>query len=371
MEPYHRKTADISGGVDRFFKRAFSAIDVRGPELDIKDIARRPLMVVCTHRSHVDYFLAGWVLYFRGVTQMRFAAGSNLTRLPFVGPRFTGLGAFTVERETAFKRSYVKNLCDQVVTMMENRDTVVLFPEGGRSYSGSMLEIKSGILGAAVLLQARRPQENVYIMPMAISYEQPPDAPWFGILLAGKRLRRRTNGFLSRLVGSVLYFGADILAFAPFVAAPKTGRRYGSVYIDYDAPRPVRTLIDVTAAASSEGHDEFFRFRASMQELGRAMGGRLSSLFRILPLHVLAALVSRQGALTSQQAAALVPQLLERLGREDRNCTALERCSPAEIIEQGKQQLLRLGAIAVRNGGLVCRRRLLLDYCAAAAADAV
>jgi glycerol-3-phosphate O-acyltransferase len=365
MESPHQTATRIAGDVDRFFRHAFTAIHVEGPQLDAEKVQRYPHMIVSTHRSHVDYFLAGWVLYFRGFKHMRFAAGSNLTGLPYIGPRFRALGAFTVEREIAFERNYVKNLCNRVIAMMENREAVILFPEGGRSYSGAMLEIKSGILGAAVLLQARRPGEDVYLIPTAISYECPPDAPWFEMLLKGKKLRKRTNSFLKRLLGNGYYFGADILAFAPFVTARRTGRQYGAVYVDYEIPRSVRSMVDIEANRAADVKDEFFSHRVSMQKLGALMQKRFLALYRLLPMHVVAALLTRNGPLSAAQTVALIPQTIETLRSQGRNLASLEQCTPSRIVEAGKEQLLRLKAIRVNGGVFFEKNGSLLRYCAA------
>jgi 1-acyl-sn-glycerol-3-phosphate acyltransferase len=363
--------ANISNKVGRFFRHTFTAITVDGPKLDPEEIQRHPHMVVSTHRSHVDYFLAGWYLYTCGFRQMRFAAGSNLTNIPKIGPLFRGLGAFTVKREMAFERNYVQNLCNQVIGMMENGEPVILFPEGGRSYSGAMLELKSGILGAAVLLQARHPEEDVYLIPNAISYEYPPDAPWFELLLRGKKLRKHNNNFFNRMIGSSWYYGADIFAFLPFVMARRTGRQYGAAYIDHDAPLSVRSIVDIESLRAKDVKDEFFSHRAAMQQVADVVRKRFLALFRLLPMHALAALVLRHGPLSSAQAVALVPDLLNEFRGRGKNCRSLAPLTPHDIVAKGKEQLLRLHAIQVSGGVLFERKGALLRYCAAPVFDGV
>ncbi|MGA2505875.1 MAG: 1-acyl-sn-glycerol-3-phosphate acyltransferase [Chitinispirillaceae bacterium] len=362
MQSYHQSVMDVSVGIDRFFKQTFTSVTAEGPPLDPQEIQRHPHMIVSTHRSHVDYFLAGHMLIFKGFKNLRFAAGGNLTRLPYIGPRFRGFGAFTVEREMAFERDYVKKLCNGVVSMMENREAVIVFPEGGRSYSGATLEVKTGILGAAVLLQARCPAEDVLLLPMAISYEYPPDVPWFNMLLAGKKLRKRTQPFLKRMLGTVFYFGADILAFAPFMTARSMGRKYGAVYIDYDAPVAVRSLVTMEPNNTSGSSDDFFIYRASMQQLAKTMRRRFLALFRLLPLHLLASIIGREMAITSAQAEKCVPELLASLRTAGRNLKSVEQRTPSEIIELGKQQLLRLKALTQNDGLLSVRKKAVLDY---------
>jgi 1-acyl-sn-glycerol-3-phosphate acyltransferase len=367
MRTYHEEVISVTNGIGRFFRKTFTEYVVEGPPLDGQEIQRHPHMLVCTHRSHTDYFLAGYSLIARNFKNLRFAAGSNLTRLPYIGLRFRAFGAFPVEREIAFDRGYVKKLCGRVVDMMDNREAVILFPEGGRSYSGSTLEVKTGILGAAVLLQARRPAEDVLLLPMAISYECPPDMPWFGLLLRGKNMRKRTRPFWKRIIGSLFYFGADILAFVPFLLAPRTGRTYGAVYVDHDAPVAVRSLITVRpdSGAGAGGKDDFYIHRDATQHLAKIMRRRLVSLYRILPQHLLAAIVRERAELPVKEAETLLPPLIDTLRAAGMNLKSVEGRAPAEIVGQGKKLLLRLKAISQRGDLLSVRKKRVIDYCAA------
>jgi hypothetical protein len=369
MQTYHEAVVNVADGIGRFFRKTFTAYVVEGPQLDAQEIQRHPHMLVCTHRSHTDYFLAGYTLIARDIRNLRFAAGSNLTRLPYVGPRFRAFGAFDVEREIAFERDYVKKLCYRVVDMMEKREAVMVFPEGGRSYSGATLEVKSGILGAAVLQQARRPAEDVLLLPMAISYEYPPDVPWFSMLLLGKSWRKRSQPFFKRLLGSIFYYGADILAFVPFLLAPRIGRTYGAVYLDHDAPVAVRSLVTLDPSAATAAKDEFFAHRDAMLRLAGIMRRRFIALFRILPQHLVASVVRERTAVSVKEIERLLPPLIAALRAAGRNLKSVEGRTPSELVEQARKPLLRLKAIAQKGDMLILRKKRIVDYCAAPVLD--
>ena len=371
MQSHHEAVTRVSNGIMGFFYRVFTSVNVEGPDLDAEMVQQHPHMIVSTHRSHIDYFLGGLTLFFKGFKHMRFAAGDNLTRLPYIGPRFKAFGAFSVSREIAFERNYVKNLSHRVVSMMEHKEAVIVFPEGGRSYSGSTLEVKNGILGAAVLLQAKMPQEDVLLLPMAVSYECPPDARYFGMLLAGKKFRKRTQPFLKRVLGNALYFGADILAFGPFILAPRFGRTYGAVFVDYEEPVSVRSLIDIEANKAQDAKDEFFAHRASMQRVAEVMHRRFMTLFRMLPQHLLAVVLREGGGpMTAAQAAEAMAPLVEKLQAAGANLKSITPLSPAAIVEAGTAGLLRLGAVKAKRGVLSVKKESILDYCAAPVRDA-
>lgn len=369
MRSPHQIVIDRSATINRFFNSVYTEININSPPVEPGVIQEHPLMVVCTHRSQVDYFLGGVVLYNKGFKHMRFAAGDNLTNLPFIGGIFKEFGAFTVERDIGFERNYIKKLCTRVIGMMEKKEAVIVFPEGGRSYSGSMLEIKSGILGAAVLLQAARPDEDVFLLPMAISYECPPDAPWFSLLLKGKKLRKKTQPFFKRVLGNICYFGADLCAFLPFITARKTGRSYGAVYIDFDTPVAIRTLVAIESNRIKDARDEFFAHRASMQNIATFIAGRFFALYRLLPMHLVAAVLSGGKALTAAEIEAAVPPLLEKLRADARNLASLAGRTPAKISEQGIRQLERLKVISRTNAGFTIKKQTLLEYCAAPVND--
>jgi len=207
---YHRRIASVKAAVNDFFDRNFTETRIDGPRLDAEELQKSPVMFVSTHRSHVDYFLAGISFFKMGFRNLRFAAGDNLTKLPYIGPRFLAFGAFAVARDGGFERNYVRNLCAQVVKMLEDGDAVLVFPEGGRSYTGAMLDIKGGILNAALMTQAANPNKDVYLLPAAISYECPPDVPFFPTLLKGRRCARSQATFSSGFWGACITSGRTL-----------------------------------------------------------------------------------------------------------------------------------------------------------------
>jgi hypothetical protein len=151
----------------------------------------------------------------------------------------------------------------------------------------------------------------------------------------------------------------------PFLAARRTGRTYGRAFLDYDAPVSVRSLIDAEAGAAPDDRGDFFKYRASMQRLAYIMHERFQALFRLLPQHLLAAIVREKNAVTPAEAEKFLPPLLETLRKAGRNLKSIEKCAPAEIVEQGQKNLLRLKALSRKNGILFVRKKVMLDYCSA------
>jgi hypothetical protein len=221
-----------------------------------------------------------------------------------------------------------------------------------------------------VLLQARLPAEDVLLVPMAVSYEYPPDVPWFSLLLRGKMLRKRAQPFFKRWLGSLFYFGADLLAFVPFLLAPRFGRTYGAVYIDHDAPLAVRSLVTLRQDAAPAGKDVFFIHRDAMLQLAKFMRRRFVALFRILPQHLVASVLRERAAVSVREAETLLPPVIDTLRAAGKNLKSVEKCTPAEIVEQAVRPLLRLKAIERKGDVLSVRKKHIIDYCAAPVLDA-
>lgn len=364
MKEHHNQVAEVSNGIKRFFNKAFSHARIEGPQIDAVEIQKSPVMIVSTHRSHVDYFFVGNNLFQMGFKNLRFAAGDNLTKLPYIGPRFRAFGAFTVSRDSAFERNYVRKLCAEVVNMLENRDAVLVFPEGGRSYSGSMLDIKGGVLNAALLSQASNLKRDVYLMPVAVSYDCPPDLPFFPLLLKGKQYRKKSNNFFTRILGSIYYFGADIIAFIPFFLTKYLPRSYGSIYMDYDAPIPVSSLVDLEANRLSKARDEFAAHRVSLDKVSEQLYNKFLSLYRILPIHVICAALKEHGSKPVDISAVEenTKNIKSSVCKAGKNCKTLNSLTDNQIIESGLDKLRKLKAVKISGGRITIRKPHIINY---------
>jgi 1-acyl-sn-glycerol-3-phosphate acyltransferase len=360
--------SQISRGLGRFLDSTFEGVHISAPAIDAAELARRPLLVACTHRSQTDYFLLGKALLTLGIQNLRFAAGENLTTLPWLGRRFRLFGAFSIRRDKILGRDYVRRLSEMVVKMMRNGDTVIVFPEGGRSYRGGMMEIRGGIIGSAVVTHYREPHRGTTVLPASISYERLPELPYFSALERGRTLRRASRGALSRFVGTLLYFGADAVAFTKFFFAHKFGMRYGRVYVDIGKPLPVSEMVDVKAEAIEGARDDFSACRTATQIVGLRLFDCFESLYRILPVHVLAHVIQEHGALPTADAAARCRDLVRRLAAANRNVASVEGLDGETLVSEGVRQLKLMKAVKCRRGRVAARIPWIIRYYAATAA---
>jgi 1-acyl-sn-glycerol-3-phosphate acyltransferase len=365
MKPYQQAVDNVFPGLTRFFTRGFT-VHVDSSDADIKSLSSEKVMVVSTHRSQTDYFLFGWALYNQGIKHVRIAAGDNLTDFPWLGKKFRSFGAFAVHRDAGFKRTYVRDLCNAVVAMMEDNEPILLFPEGGRSYSGAMLEIKGGVLLSAIMTQARNPDKKVYLLPASVSYEHLPELPYFGMLKKGKEMRRKGIGFFKRLLGAAYYFGADIIAFAKLLTKVRLGGHQGNVFIDFGTPLCINDIVDVKAHFNTSARDEFSGHQKSMHIVCDKLYGTFLSLYRLLPEHIVATALYGNKTMTKTECAEGVGRALSLAHERKRNLKALEALTGEQVLAVGLEQLRHVRAIRMRGPSIDIRNRMIVEYYAAA-----
>jgi len=361
----------VADNVRGFLHKTFDHIYCDGPPIDAREASKMSVMPVCTHRSQADYFIFGISLFDLGFNNIRYAAGDNLTELPFLGTKFRKMGAFPVERAKVMNRTYVRRLCEQAAGMLLGGDNIVVFPEGGRSYGGHMMELKNGMIGACLVAQWRNPDKAYYFFPAAISYEKLPELLYFDMLQKGRKLRGDSNGnVLKRLRGNMYYFGADIIAFSKFMIANKFNVTYGDVYLDYDAPVAVNDLVDLRSAYKPGARDDFSALHGAMQTVGDLMRRRFLALYRLLPMHVVSYIIDKKRPQTRSAIVQQVEGLVESLRTQQRNTKSLDHCSAEYIVDKGLEQLGAYRAVSARNNRIRIRKQSVITYYAAAIAVA-
>lgn len=107
--------------------------------LKIIDVEKVPekggVIVVSNHVSHLDPLVIGVAIRKR---QSTFMAKSGLFKIPLIGA-FVRTFSFPVDRDNP-QPSTIK----EAVKRLKNGEIIVMFPEGGRSRDGSLLDAKRG-----------------------------------------------------------------------------------------------------------------------------------------------------------------------------------------------------------------------------------
>src|SRR5688572_11730029 len=171
--------------------------------------AGQRLVYASNHKSHIDYLVEPLALDDNGVRPPLIAAGANL----FGGP--LGLihrhvtGAIPIRRNVR-DPAYLITLKAYVAEILKKHD-LFFYPEGGRSYSGELKPVKTGLIHAA--LTAGR--ADLVIIPAAVAY----DLVLEDHILARQRIKKRQRPFTRELAEMVRYaVGYRSRAFVTFGA---------------------------------------------------------------------------------------------------------------------------------------------------------
>jgi glycerol-3-phosphate O-acyltransferase len=157
--------------------RAEQRLQVDGDLPLLRQLSKEATLILApTHLSNLDSPLIGLALTLADLPPFQYGAGLNLFSNPVLGWWMRRLGAYTVDR-TKKAELYKQVLKDYSVYQLQHRHHSLFFPGGTRSRSGAIeTRLKKGLLGTGVLawqemLAAGRPDADVYVVPMTISYQ--------------------------------------------------------------------------------------------------------------------------------------------------------------------------------------------------------
>ena len=275
------------------------------------------LVYASNHKSHTDYLVEPLVLDDNGIRPPLIAAGINL----FGGP--LGLihkhvtGAIPIRRN-AKDPAYLITLKAYVAEILKKHD-LFFYPEGGRSYSGELKAVKTGLFNAA--LSAQRP--DLVVVPTAIAY----DLVLEDHILAHQRVKKRQRPFTRELAEMVRYAVGY----------------WSRAFVTFGAP---------IAAGACDPHS-----RTEVLELTRLIRARIGSLYKVLPTAVFAA--AMRPSIARRDLEARIDRLLEELAVRRAN---LGVTSGRQAIDEAAEPLELRGIVVAERGRFRVRERTVLRY---------
>ncbi|RMF55974.1 hypothetical protein D6745_00625 [Candidatus Woesearchaeota archaeon] len=177
--------------VSAYFHSMFSGGSTLGLE-KVQQHKDKTLVYMVRHLSHLDYMFLGWKLGTNGMDIPSFAAGLNLFANPIISRTLKGWNAYTVDRGNTRDILYLKVLAEYAKTALEKGIHMAIFPEGTRSRSGKVLVPKRGLIDSVIAAQQNG--ADIYVVPVAISYDFVPEAPFFALDTA----KSMQNGIMAR-----------------------------------------------------------------------------------------------------------------------------------------------------------------------------
>ena len=207
-----------------FWNKFYSGIEVTNHEHLSSLALTHELVYVPCHRSHIDYLLLSYIIYYDGLSIPYIAAGKNLN-LPVIGPLLRGGGAFFIRRSFKGNELYSTVMFEYIASLISLGMPIEYFIEGGRSRTGRLLKPKPGMLAMTVrgFLQYR--QRPIAFIPVYIGYEKLLESKAYTAELSGDDKKSET------LFGSIR-------------AMLSIRGKYGKVYVNFAKPVFLNQLLD-------------------------------------------------------------------------------------------------------------------------------
>lgn len=183
-----------------------------------------PLILVPSHRSHVDYLVMSQLLYWEGLMPPHIAAGNNLSFFP-LGWILRRGGAYFIRR--SFKGGdplYSEVVQAYLTRLIKEGFTQEFFIEGGRSRTGKTLPPKYGLLNMMVNGVINSKIADAMFVPACISYERLVEEQSYTRELQGGEKQSESTG--------------NILSSAKILR-----KRYGKVFVTFDEPISFREFL--------------------------------------------------------------------------------------------------------------------------------
>ena len=217
-----------------FYRRGYDSIDYDPAQIEqVREASRRHgIVVLPTHRSHLDYLVMPIVLQEHRLPRTHTLAGINMAFWP-IGSLARRAGVIFIRRDTTDNPVYRWTLRAYVAYLTEKRYGLQWYPEGARSRTGKLLPAKLGLLVYVVDAFRNGRVDDVVLVPASVAYDQVQDVADFVSESGGAK--KKAEG----LAWAIDYWR-------------KLRGRYGRVYVRFAEPMSLR---DALAAARNEPGD--------------------------------------------------------------------------------------------------------------------
>ena len=159
--------------LDMLINRIYDGLEVDQVGLErVRAASKRGTLVLLpSHKSHVDYLMLSFVFYHANLQLPLIAAGDNLSFFP-LGPVLRRGGAFFIRRSFSGDRLYGAVVDAYVRRLIREGYSIEFFLEGGRSRTGKLLPPKLGLLNMVVEAALAVPNKELFFVPVSIGYDR-------------------------------------------------------------------------------------------------------------------------------------------------------------------------------------------------------
>ena len=195
------------------WNKLYSGINIKGAE-HVRQLHHdgHEIVYVPCHRSHMDYLLLSYILYFQGMVPPHIAAGINLNFWP-AGPLFRRGGAFFIRRSFNGNKLYTAVFKEYLDRLFAKGYSVEYFTEGGRSRTGRLLAPKTGMLAMTVHSVLRGIERPVTLVPVYLGYDHVMEVATYLKELRGKEKKKESLWQVLGAVRKLRNFGQGYVNF--------------------------------------------------------------------------------------------------------------------------------------------------------------
>ncbi len=174
------------------WNKLYKGINIKGAE-QIRQLHHdgHEIVYVPCHRSHMDYLLLSYILYYQGMVPPHIAAGINLNFWP-AGPMFRRGGAFFIRRSFNGNKLYTAVFREYLDQLFNKGYSVEYFTEGGRSRTGRLLAPKTGMLAMTMNSVLRGVKRPVTLVPVYLGYDHVMEVATYHKELSGKKKQKES-----------------------------------------------------------------------------------------------------------------------------------------------------------------------------------
>ncbi len=221
MEYLDEVAADYSDSLVRIAERfltwlwnkLYKGINIKGAE-QVRQLHHdgHEIIYVPCHRSHMDYLLLSYILYYQGMVPPHIAAGINLNFWP-AGPMFRRGGAFFIRRSFRGNKLYTAVFREYLDQLFTKGYSVEYFTEGGRSRTGRLLAPKTGMIAMTLNSVLRGMERPVTLVPVYLGYDHVMEVATYHKELSGKKKKKESVWQLFGALRKLGNFGQGYVNF--------------------------------------------------------------------------------------------------------------------------------------------------------------
>ena len=336
---------------DFVLNRIYAGVEFREDDAErIRRAGREGTIVfVPCHRSHLDYILISWCVFYQHLLPPHVAAGANLSFWP-LGPILRRWGAFFLRRSFRDDELYRTVFSTYVRELVREGYPQEFFIEGTRSRTGALLPPKVGMLSMYLDAASDHVAPDVLFVPISLSYEKVvEEGAYRKELTGGDKVPEDLRG----------------LAATPRVLS----RRYGKVYVRVAEPLSAREILERPGRPLAELETE--PRKAFLKEVGEQILWEIHRVTPVTPSAVAATVLlshERRGMLVLEfhsRCRFLVGFLRDRGALFSNSLAGESRDALDEALRQfADDKLVEIFEEADANDiiAIVPERRITLDY---------